>query len=141
MSRSSLQWRVPPPATLAEEARAPARFTCLSAADTREAVKARKLLEPFGAIKFASSQKKAEALSAKLCHIGDEFFYEITLLHHDGRLMRVQVQANGTKPAFRTPRESHEAGAKDRVPTKDRPPEKAEGKDRLPGDDHPLKKE
>ena len=109
----------PGAAALAEEARAVAKLVCLNAADTREAVKARKLLEPYSAIKFASAQKKAEALSAKLCHIGDEFFYEITLLHRDGRLVRIQVQANAQKPALRVPLELRESAGKDRLPGKE----------------------
>jgi hypothetical protein len=101
-------------AALADDVRPPARPACLNAGDTREAVKSRKLLEPYLALKFASTQKKAEALSAKLCHTGDEFFYEITLLHHDGRLVHVEVQADAAKPAFRNPHEPRESAAKDR---------------------------
>ena len=70
-----------------------AKPICLSAAETREAVKSRHLLEPFAALKFAGAQRKAEALSAKLCHTGDEFIYEITLLHRDGRLVHVEMEA------------------------------------------------
>jgi uncharacterized membrane protein YkoI len=81
---------------------------CLNAAETREEVKARRLLEPFAALKFAAAQRKAEALSAKLCHLGDEFFYEITLLHRDGRLVHVQIDAGSGKPISRTAHEPHE---------------------------------
>jgi uncharacterized membrane protein YkoI len=81
---------------------------CLNAAETREEVKARRLLEPFAALKFAAAQRKAEALSAKLCHSGDEFFYEITLLHRDGRLVHVQIDAGSGKPISRTAHEAHE---------------------------------
>ena len=52
---------------------------CLNGAETREAVKAHKLLEPFLALKTAAAQRKAEALAARLCHSDDEFIYEITL--------------------------------------------------------------
>jgi hypothetical protein len=102
-----------PAASVAEEGPAPAKIVCLNAADTRDTVKTRKLLEPFIAIKYAATQKKAEALSAKLCHIGDEFFYEIILLHHDGRLVRVQVDAEATKPMLRV---THESVGRDRLP-------------------------
>src|SRR5579871_3711777 len=79
---------------------------CLNAAETREAVKSRHLIEPFAALKFAAAQRKAEALSAKLCHIGDDFIYEITLLHRDGRLVHVEMEAATGK--IRPTRESHE---------------------------------
>jgi hypothetical protein len=66
---------------------------CLPPNETREVVKARHLLEPFAVLKSASAQFKAEALSAKLCHLGDEFVYEIALLHRDGRLVHVVMNA------------------------------------------------
>ena len=80
------------------------RIVCLSASETRDEVKAHKLLEPFAALKSAAQQRKAEPLSAKLCHIGDEFIYEITLLHRDGRLTHVQMEAGTGKLIPRPPR-------------------------------------
>ncbi len=112
----SLAMICPAAATVAEETPVPGKFVCLNPADTRELVKSRKLLAPYTALKFAAVQKKAEALSAKLCHIGDEFFYEITLLHHDGRLRRVEVDADGAKPTLRVPHEARESAGKDRPP-------------------------
>jgi len=88
---------------------AAAKPVCLSAAETREEVKSRHLIEPFAALKFAGAQRKAEALSARLCHTGDDFFYEITLLHRDGRLVHVDMEAGTGKIASRPPREPHEA--------------------------------
>jgi hypothetical protein len=82
---------------------------CLNAAETREEVKAHKLLEPFAALKSAAGQRKAEALSAKLCHTGDDFIYEITLLHRDGRLVHVEMEAETGKLLSRQPRDTHEA--------------------------------
>ena len=78
-----------------------AKPACLNAAETRETVKSRRLLEPFAALKFAAAQRKAEALSAKLCHTGEEFIYEITLLHRDGRLVHVEMEAGTGKIASR----------------------------------------
>ena len=85
-----------------------AKPVCLNAAETREMVKSRRLLEPFAALKFAGAQRKAEALSAKLCRSGDDFFYEITLLHRDGRLVHVEMEAGSGKIASRPVREPHE---------------------------------
>ena len=95
-----------------EPMRAAARPVCLSAAETREMVKSHRLIEPFAALKFAAAQRKAEALSARLCRSGDGFVYVITLLHRDGRLVHVEMEAATGKivsrPA-REPRESHGA--------------------------------
>ena len=85
-----------------------AKPACLNAAETREMVKSRRLLEPFAALKFAGAQRKAEALSAKLCRTGDDFIYEITLLHRDGRLVHVEMEAGTGKIASRPAREPHE---------------------------------
>jgi hypothetical protein len=101
------------PARAAEaESRVAARPVCLNAAETREMVKSRRLIEPFAALKSAGAQRKAEALSAKLCRTGDEFVYEITLLNRDGRLVHVEMEAATGKMASRParePRESHES--------------------------------
>jgi hypothetical protein len=70
---------------------------CLNAAETREAVKAHKLLEPFVALKTTASQRKAEALAARLCRSDDEFIYDVTLLHRDGHLAHVEIEAGSGK--------------------------------------------
>jgi hypothetical protein len=98
-----------PAAEAAEiESHAVAKPVCLSAAETRELVKSRRLLEPFAALKFAAGQRKAEALSARLCRSGDDFIYEITLLHRDGRLVHVEMEAATGKIASRPAHEIHE---------------------------------
>ena len=88
---------------------AAAKPACLNAAETRETVKSRHLLEPFAALKFAGAQRRAEALSAKLCRTGEDFVYEITLLLRDGRLVHVEMEAASGKIASRPARESHES--------------------------------
>ena len=87
---------------------AAAKPVCLNAAETREEVKARHLIEPFAALKFAGAQRKAEALSARLCHTGEDFVYVITLLHRDGRLVHVEMEAATGKIVSHPPREPHE---------------------------------
>lgn len=90
-------------------AQAPAavKGVCFATSETREAIKAHHLLEPFVALKSAAATVKAEALSAKLCRLGDEFVYEIALLHTNGRLVHVVMNAVTGKLA--NPRASHEA--------------------------------
>lgn len=70
---------------------------CLSAAETREQIKSLHLREPFAVLKFAAQHFKAEALSAKLCRIDDEFVYEIALLHRDGKYFHAHVNATTGK--------------------------------------------
>lgn len=70
---------------------------CFSTNETREEIKVHHLLEPFVALKNAASPPKVEALSAKLCRIGEEFVYEIALLHRDGRLVHVIMSAANGK--------------------------------------------
>jgi uncharacterized membrane protein YkoI len=81
---------------------------CLDGAETREAVKAHKLVEPFVALKTAAAERKAEALSARLCHSDGEFIYEITLLRRDGRLSHVEMEADSGKFISRAPHEARE---------------------------------
>ena len=70
---------------------------CLSAAETRELIKAQHLREPFAVLKYAAQHFKAEALSAKLCRIEDELIYEIALLHRDGKFFHAHVNATTGK--------------------------------------------
>ncbi len=76
---------------------APARPVCLSGSETREEIAAHRLLQPFAVLKSAAAIAKAEALSAKLCKIGEDFVFEIALLHHDGRLVHLMMNASTGK--------------------------------------------
>jgi uncharacterized membrane protein YkoI len=87
----------PTPPAEVEAKPAASKKACLSAAETREEIKGHGLREPFAALKFASQHFKAEALSAKLCRIDDEFVYEIALLHKDGRYFHAYVNATTGK--------------------------------------------
>jgi hypothetical protein len=67
---------------------------CLATGETREEIKIHHLLEPFVVLKSAEKAVgKAEALSAKLCRLGEDYVYEIALLHRDGRLVHVVMSA------------------------------------------------
>jgi hypothetical protein len=74
-----------------------ARSVCFPTSQTREEIKGHHLVEPFVALKNAAATVKAEALSAKLCRLGEEFVYEIALLHRDGRLVHVVMNAANGK--------------------------------------------
>jgi uncharacterized membrane protein YkoI len=92
-------WLGAPAASAAEataaatEVHATPKAICLPPNETREEIKARRLLEPFAVLKSAAAQFKAEALSAKLCRLDEEFVYEIALLHRDGRFVHVVMNA------------------------------------------------
>jgi uncharacterized membrane protein YkoI len=92
------------------ETHAAAKPVCFPASETQEEIKGHRLLEPFPVLKSAAAQFKAEALSARLCRIGDEFVYEIALLHRDGRFVHVVMNAATGK--FIEVRHAHEAAAK-----------------------------
>jgi len=77
----------------AAEAHVAPKAVCLPPNETREEIKAHRLLEAFAVLKTAAAQFKAEALSAKLCHLEDEFVYEIALLHRDGKFVHIVVNA------------------------------------------------
>ena len=95
------------PGAARAEAPTPVKVVCFATSETREAIKAHHLLEPFVALKSAAATVKAEALSAKLCRVGEEFVYEIALLHTNGRLVHVVMNAVTGKLA--NPRAAHEA--------------------------------
>jgi uncharacterized membrane protein YkoI len=87
----------PTPEAAAAMTASASKKNCLSAAETREEIKAHGLKEPFAALKSAAQHYKAEALSARLCRIDDEFVYEIALLHKDGRYFHAHVDATTGK--------------------------------------------
>ncbi|MCI4680536.1 hypothetical protein K9U39_04025 [Rhodoblastus acidophilus] len=66
---------------------------CYSPAETRERVASKKLREPFEMMRKASAMTRAEALAGKLCRWNDEDIYVISLLRHDGALIRVFMNA------------------------------------------------
>jgi uncharacterized membrane protein YkoI len=66
---------------------------CYSAAQTRERITLRKLVEPFRLMANAANRFQAEAIGAKLCRWKEELVYEITLLRRDGRVIHVFTNA------------------------------------------------
>ena len=80
-----------------QDAPAVVKRICFPTNETREEIKGHHLVEPFVALKNAAATVKAEALSAKLCRLGDELVYEIALLRRDGRLVHVAVNAASGK--------------------------------------------
>jgi hypothetical protein len=77
-------------AARAEPAR---RHTCYSTAETRDKIVSNELSEPFHVMRNEASRLHAEAIGAKLCRWSEDLVYEISLLRHDGRVIRVFVNA------------------------------------------------
>jgi hypothetical protein len=72
---------------------------CFSVAQTRQKIAQHRLAEPFPLMRAESSANQADALSTRLCRIGELFLYEINLLRRDGRVIRVFVDAASGKPS------------------------------------------
>lgn len=67
---------------------------CLSSGAASEAVSAKRVVAPDQALVLArSAVPNADILRATLCHEPDTLVYRITALRHDGRLVRVTVDA------------------------------------------------
>jgi uncharacterized membrane protein YkoI len=66
---------------------------CFSAAETRDKILNHGLSEPFHAMRSTAARLQAEALGVKLCRWSEELVYEMSLLRHDGHLIRVFIDA------------------------------------------------
>jgi uncharacterized membrane protein YkoI len=80
-------------ATGAHAAEPAAEHACFSAAQTREKIGAHKLAEPFKVVKNAAARFQADVIGVKLCRVGEEFVYEISLLRRDGHVIHAFVNA------------------------------------------------
>lgn len=71
-----------------------AERACLTAAQAREKIAERKLIEPFRVMLAMSRRFKSEAIGVRLCRRKAEFIYEISLLRRDGRVIHVFLKAS-----------------------------------------------
>ncbi len=71
--------------------------TCLTAAETRTAIAENGLLDPLNVLKSTAGTTKAEPLRNRLCRWNQDFVYEISLLRHDGKVIRTFVRASDGK--------------------------------------------
>jgi uncharacterized membrane protein YkoI len=85
------------PAPAAEAALHPPR-ACLNKAEQRAAVHERKAIPLAEAIKLLRAHgKRAEVVGARLCRHDERLVYVLTLLAHNGKVIRTSVDAaNGT---------------------------------------------
>jgi hypothetical protein len=80
---------------------APPPLQCFSTAQTREHIILYKLVEPFASMLAVARAVQGDPIGVRLCRIGDEFIYEISLLRHDGHVMKILVDAATGKPHAR----------------------------------------
>lgn len=66
---------------------------CFSTAETREKIVLHELSEPFQLMRSTAGRLKAEAIGVKLCRLDENLVYEISLLRHDGRVIKTFVDA------------------------------------------------
>ena len=77
------------------EPKTAAKLECLKPGETREEVRDHHFLEPFVVLKSAAHEAKAEAISAKLCKLGDEWVYSIKLLRRNDTFYALLDAATG----------------------------------------------
>ena len=66
---------------------------CLGAPQTREVIAQAGLIRPVLALRSAGALTGAEPVGVKLCQWERRFVYEIVLLHRDGRIAHVFIDA------------------------------------------------
>lgn len=71
---------------------------CLPVAETRQLIADHGLGDPFALMQAASLSAHAEPIGAKLCRDDEALVYEISLLRHDGRVMRIYLDAATGRP-------------------------------------------
>lgn len=74
------------------------RLSCMSTEQWRKETFGQKLLDPFQCMRETALHHQAEALGARLCRLGELVLYEINLLHQNGRVQRVLVDAVSGRP-------------------------------------------
>ncbi len=67
--------------------------SCFSMGETREAIRAQGLFEPFQLMRSAALRLHAEAIGVKLCRWHETLVYAVSLLRHDGHIIYVFINA------------------------------------------------
>lgn len=69
------------------------KLECLKPGETAEEICSRHFVEAYVVLRTAAHEAKAEALSAKLCKLGDDWVYSVALLHRDGHFVHMLLDA------------------------------------------------
>ena len=71
---------------------------CYTVAQTREKIAQHGLADPIPLLRKAGAENQGEPLAARLCRKGEVFIYDITVMHRDGRIERVPINAADGTP-------------------------------------------
>ena len=93
ISRNSLQLALIAGFFSAQSSAQPAGRFCYPQTESINAVVTNRLMRPFAALRAARIATGADPVAAKLCRWREEFVYEVVLLHRDGRVANVFVDA------------------------------------------------
>jgi len=85
-------------ACAAAEEEGASALECFTVAQTREKIAQHGLADPAGVLRQTGAEKKGQPLAARLCRNGEVFIYDITVLHRDGRVESVPINAANGKP-------------------------------------------
>ena len=84
----------------AETKPVPREQNCLSAADMREVLESKRVIEPVSAIRAAQAAvPRSEIVRANLCRQDERLVYVLTALRRDGHFVHVTVNADSGKVA------------------------------------------
>ena len=70
-----------------------ARLACLSPGETRDAIQAQRLMQPFRAMGEVSRTGAGESIGIKLCRFNDLLVYDVMVLRHDGHVVHLLINA------------------------------------------------
>ena len=66
---------------------------CIPPREAKEIVASKHVLAPFEVMNAMSTLARADPVTIRLCRSGETLIYEVVLLHRDGRLLRIYVDA------------------------------------------------
>lgn len=85
-------------ASAEEEAEHMQRPVCFSTTQTRTQIETYRLSDPFASMRAAAEKVNGQPIGARLCRLNAIFFYEISVLRHDGRIEKIIFDAKTGQP-------------------------------------------
>ena len=81
-----------------EETEHAQRPECFSTTQTRAQIEAHRLSDPFASMRAAAEKLNGQPIGARLCRLDALFFYEISVLRHNGRIEKLIFDATTGQP-------------------------------------------
>ena len=85
-------------ASAEEETERAQRPECFSTTQTRAQIEAHRLSDPFASMRAAAEKLNGQPIGARLCRLDALFFYEISVLRHNGRIEKLIFDATTGEP-------------------------------------------